>query len=95
MNIHVGNLPPGVSEAEVEKLFSSFGRVAGIDVIVNVRTGEQMGYAFIIMQSDEEATHAIEGLNGKELNGKTLAVSRANRPSGQRTSSMKKRRKFR
>ena len=95
MNIHVGNLPHGVTEAEVEKLFSPFGRVAGIDLIVNMRTGEQMGYAFIIMQSDEEAMRAIETLNGKEINGKTLAVSKANRPSGQRTSSLKRRRKFR
>jgi len=95
MNIHVGNLPKGVTEAEVENLFSPFGRVSGVDVVVNVRTGEQMGYAFILMQSEEEGVRAIEALNGKDLNGKALAITKANRPGGQRTSSMKRKRKFR
>ena len=95
MNIHVGNLPGGITEAELEFLFAPFGRVSGVDVIANMRTGEQMGYAFVIMPTDEEALRAIETLNGKDLKGKALAVSKANRPSGQRTSSLKRKRKFR
>ncbi|MBI1803280.1 MAG: RNA-binding protein [Ignavibacteriae bacterium] len=95
MNIYVGNLPQGTTEAELESLFTSCGSVRGVDVVVNSRSGEQLGYAFVIMSSEEEGERVIETLNGREWNGKTLAISKANRPGGQRISSLKRRRKFR
>ncbi len=79
MNIHVGNLPVNVSADDLKVFFEVFGKVGSIDLIVNTKTGEAKGYAFIEMPSDEEALSTIETLNGKEWLGKTLVLTKANR----------------
>lgn len=90
MNIHVGNLPLDVTEQELRTLFETCGTIESIDIITNLRTHEPLGYGFVIMQTDEQGLRAIEELNGKTLKGKTIAVTRANRPGGQRRPSSKK-----
>jgi len=90
MNIHVGNLPLDVTEQEVRTLFEACGTIESIELITNLRTHEPLGYGFVIMQTEEQGLHAIEKLNGTTLKGKTIAVTRANRPGGRRKSSFKK-----
>mgnify|MGYP003341275552 CR=1 FL=1 len=79
MNIHVSNLPPQVTANDVKVFFEVFGKVALVDLIVNTKTGEKKGYAFVDMPSEEEALATIETLNGKEWQGKTLTLVKANR----------------
>ena len=86
MNIHVGNLPPAVTDQDLKTFFEVFGKVESAQVITNVRTGEPQGYGFVIMASDEEAMETIATLNGKEWMGKTLVLSKAHRAPGKRSS---------
>ena len=90
MNIHVGNLPLDVTEQDVRTLFEAHGAIESIELITNLRTHEPLGYGFVVMQTDEQGLQAIEKLNGTTLKGKTIAVTRANRPGGRRKSSFKK-----
>jgi RNA recognition motif-containing protein len=76
-NLYVGNLPYTVSESELVKLFSSFGRVEGVRMINDSASGRPKGYAFITMAERSDADKAVRRLNGKDYQGRTLKVSEA------------------
>jgi RNA recognition motif-containing protein len=77
MNIYVGNLSSDTAEEDLRQAFESFGQVSTVNIIKDKFSGEPRGFGFVEMNSKEEATAAISGLNGKELNGKTLNVNEA------------------
>ncbi len=83
MNIYVGNLSKETSEGELRQQFESFGAVTKISIIKDNFTGDSRGFAFVEMSSDSEAQAAISGLNGKEMNGRSLNVNQA-RPRTER-----------
>ncbi len=78
-NLYVGNLPYSVSESDLVKLFSGFGRVEGVRIINDSASGRPKGYAFVTMAERAEADKAIRRLNGKDFQGRTLKVSEAKR----------------
>lgn len=89
MNIYVGNLAAGTTEQELREAFEKFGEVDSAKIIKDNFTGKSRGFGFVVMPSQEQAQAAIEGLNGKELEGSTLTVneakpreSRGGRPGG-------------
>ena len=83
MNIYVGNLPFNLSEDELRGAFAAFGAVTSATVIKDQFTGQSRGFGFVEMPSSDEATAAINGLNGKELKGRALKVNEA-RPREER-----------
>ena len=76
-NIYVGNLPYDMTDAKLEETFTSFGTVERAKVIVDRVSGRSRGFGFVEMASSEEAKAAIEGLNGSEVDGRTLVVNEA------------------
>ncbi len=90
MNIHVGNLPLDCTEGELRALFEACGPVESVEIITNIRTHEPLGYAFVVMGSDEAGASAITTLNGKPLKGKMITVTKANRAGGKRKSFSRK-----
>jgi RNA recognition motif-containing protein len=80
LNIHVGNLAREVTEAELRQAFEPFGRVAAVRIITDRYSGVSRGFGFVEMQDKAEAQAAIEGLNMKELAGRTLDISEAHAP---------------
>ena len=76
-NIRVGNLSPGVTEAEVRSIFVSHGTVERFKMMTDRWTGLRRGFAFVEMADDAEAEKAIVALDGKEFKGKVLQVSPA------------------
>lgn len=85
MRIYVGNLGYETSEPELRQTFAGYGQVEDVSVIQDRDTGRSKGFAFVEMPTRAEAQAAIEGLNGKELAGRTLTVNEA-RPRQERTS---------
>ncbi len=83
MNIYVGNLSYDVTDADLRAQFEAFGQVASVNVITDRDTGRPKGFAFVEMGDDGEAKAAIQGLNGKEINGRNLTVNEA-RPKAER-----------
>ncbi|MRJ02024.1 MAG: RNA-binding protein [Epsilonproteobacteria bacterium] len=80
--IYVGNLPYRSSEEDVRKLFSQYGEVSSVKLITDRETGRARGFGFVEME-DSDAQAAIEALDGKEFEGRTLRVNEA-RPREQR-----------
>lgn len=83
MNIYVGNLSFDTTEEQLRKAFEGFGEVSSVNIITDKYSGESRGFGFVEMSNQEAATAAISGLNGQELNGRTLNVNEA-RPRTER-----------
>ncbi len=77
MNIYVGNLAFGITEDELRQAFEAFGKVDTATIIKDKYSGQSKGFGFVEMPSGDEARAAIEGLNGKDLNGRNLNVNEA------------------
>jgi RNA recognition motif-containing protein len=75
--IYVGNLPYGISDSDLERMFEEFGTVNSAQVIMDRDTGRSKGFGFVEMGSDAEAQAAIEALNGKNVDGRNLTVNEA------------------
>jgi RNA recognition motif-containing protein len=77
MNIYVGNLSRGLSEAELRDAFVAFGEVASASIIKDKFSGDSRGFGFVEMPNKAEADAAIAGMNGKELKGRTITANEA------------------
>ena len=77
MNIYVGNLLREVTEDELRAAFEEFGQVEKATIIKDKYSGDSKGFGFVEMPSKDEGQAAIDGLNGKELKGRTLNVNEA------------------
>ena len=77
MNIYVGNLANEVTEEDLKQAFDAFGKVESVKIIKDKYTNRSKGFGFVEMASKTEGQSAIDGLNGKELKGKTLNVNEA------------------
>ena len=75
--LYVGNLSYGVTSESLKALFSTFGTVESAEVIKDQYSGQSKGFGFVEMADPKEATTAIEGLDGKEHEGRNLKVSEA------------------
>jgi cold-inducible RNA-binding protein len=84
-NIFVGNLSFGTTENTVRSMFESYGSVDRVNIVTDRETGQARGFAFVEMSSDAEANAAISGLNGRDVDGRTLNVNEA-RPKPERSS---------
>jgi RNA recognition motif-containing protein len=72
-------------EDTLRKAFEAHGTVDSVNIVTDRDTGRPRGFGFVEMSNDTEAKAAIEGLNGKELDGRTLNVNEARpRPEGGR-----------
>ena len=77
MNIYVGNLPWETTDEDLKKVFEKFGEVTRVAVIRDRLSGRSKGFGFVDMASDETGINAIEEMNGKEVGGRVLKVSKA------------------
>jgi RNA recognition motif-containing protein len=77
MKIHVGNLSKGTTEPQLRESFEKFGTVDSLDIVLDRKTGEPRGFAFVNMPAADNAKDAMANLNGKELGGNRMAVSEA------------------
>ncbi len=84
-NIFVGNLSFGTTEDSLRSAFEPYGSVDNVNIIRDRDTGQPRGFAFVEMSNDAEANSAINALNGKDLDGRSLNVNEA-RPKAERGS---------
>ncbi len=81
--LFVGGLPFETSNEELEKIFSELGKVESANIVTDRMTGRSRGFGFVEMSADEEATKAIEKLNGSKVGDREIAVAEA-RPREER-----------
>jgi cold-inducible RNA-binding protein len=84
--LFVGNLSYDATENDLNDLFSQYGSVIEVNLMLDRVSGRPRGFAFVTMGSADEAQAATEGLNGKEWQGRALTVNEA-RPREERPSS--------
>jgi len=75
--LFVRSLSYNSTEASLEELFATIGKVVSAKIIMDRDTNRSKGFGFVEMSSDEEAARAIKELDGKELDGRAIAVSEA------------------
>ncbi len=77
MKIYVGNMSYETTEEDLKLACEEFGKVESATIIKDKFSGEPKGFGFVEMSSVAEGQAAIDGLNGKELNGRELKVNEA------------------
>jgi RNA recognition motif-containing protein len=75
--LYVGNLSFGVTSDDLHEHFAQAGTVESAKVVEDRDTGRSRGFGFVEMSSAEEGKTAIEQLNGKEVDGRSLTVNEA------------------
>jgi len=78
--IYVGNLSSNIANEMLAEQFSKFGIVYSAKVITDRETNRSMGFAFVEMESSEDAEKAIMYLNGSTLDGRYINVTEAKKP---------------
>lgn len=86
MNLYVSNLGFHVGDDDLKNLFEAYGNVTSAKVITDRETGKSRGFGFVEMPVDEEGKKAMKGLEGKEIEGRTISVSVARPKSDNRNS---------
>ena len=89
VKIFVGNLSFDIDEHDLEEMFAEFGDVERATIARHERSRHPRGFGFVEMPDPDEATQAIETLNGKEVLGRALTVNESQptqyvRPRGKR-----------
>jgi RNA recognition motif-containing protein len=75
--LYVGNLSFSMTDTSLEQAFAAFGTVESAKVITDRDSGRSKGFGFVEMSSEQEATTAIEKMNGATLEGRPLTVNEA------------------
>jgi RNA recognition motif-containing protein len=83
LNIYVGNLAFNAAEADLDAAFKAFGTVASVRIVTDRFSGRSRGFGFVEMPSDSEANAAIQGLNGKDLKGRSITVNESKPRTGE------------
>ncbi|MBA3881586.1 MAG: RNA-binding protein [Chthoniobacterales bacterium] len=83
MKLYVGNLSFETTENDLQDMFEQHGKVTDVALMMDRTTGRSRGFAFVTMADAASGTAAINDLNGKEVQGRTLTVNEA-RPREER-----------
>jgi RNA recognition motif-containing protein len=83
--LYVGNISYQTTELELRELFGQAGTVTDAKVVTDRDSGRPRGFAFVEMSSEEEARKAVGQLSGREVDGRTIAVSEAHDRTAGRT----------
>ncbi len=85
--LYVESLPTSITETKLRALFSRFGQVVEIKLMLNASTGQPSGRAFVTMATAELAQAALKSIHGHNLDGRIVLVTEARpleeRPAGQ------------
>jgi cold-inducible RNA-binding protein len=83
--LYVGNLAFSTDEQSLQSVFSRFGAVDEVKVVMDRETGRSRGFAFVSMADATGAKSAMTGLDGQLVDGRALRVNEAEeRQSNQR-----------
>lgn len=73
--LFVSNIDFSVDTDKLKEIFSEVGTTQKVTIAVDKLSGKSRGYAFIEMNSNDEAKKAIESLNKRMINGRPLSVA--------------------
>ena len=74
--MYVSNLGFQVTDEELKSLFAKFGEVTSAKVVMDRETGKSRGFGFVEM-ADKAAEEAMKDLDGTQLDGRSISVTKA------------------
>ena len=77
MKLYVGNLSFETTENDLQDMFEQHGKVMDVALMMDRTTGRSRGFGFVTMGDAASGTAAVNELNGKEVQGRTLTVNEA------------------
>lgn len=77
VKLFVGGLAWETQDSGLNQAFSVYGQVEDAIIIKDRETGRSKGFGFITFTTDAEADAAIAGMNGSQLDGRSLRVNKA------------------
>jgi RNA recognition motif-containing protein len=81
--LYVGGLSFDTTDESLRAFFEQVGKVDSASVVADRFSGRSRGFGFVEMATAADARKAIDELNGKSLDGRTISVDEA-RPPEQR-----------
>lgn len=75
--IHVGNISYNTTQEILEQAFGQFGTITDIFFPFDANLNRPRGFAFITMETAEQAQEAIKGMDGQEVDDRRITVSEA------------------
>lgn len=76
-SVFVAKLDFNTTDEQLKSLFERYGKVNRVTIAKDRETGKPRGFAFVEMLNDEEAESAISALDNTTVNGRTIAVKKA------------------
>jgi len=75
--LYVGNLSWDTTDEGLRAAFSEFGSITEAVVISDRDTGRSRGFGFVSFENGADADNAVEGMDGKTLDGRMIKVNEA------------------
>jgi len=82
--MYVSNLGFHFTDDDLRALFAGFGEVSSAKVITDRETGKSRGFGFVEMPDDKAAEKAMQQLEGSDVEGRAISVSKAKPKSDSR-----------
>ena len=76
-NLFIGSLAYATTDDSLKAFFETIGEVSSARVVTDRDTGRSKGFGFVEFADEASNQKAIDELNGKELDGRTITVNLA------------------
>ena len=73
--LFVGKLSFDTTDDSLRELFAQYGKVVSAQVVIGRDTNQPRGFGFVEMEDQAAAQAAIDALDGREFEGRTIAVN--------------------
>ncbi|KAE8449413.1 hypothetical protein EG329_008314 [Mollisiaceae sp. DMI_Dod_QoI] len=77
-SVFVGNIPYGLTEEQIIRIFSSAGKVLNFRLVYDRETGKPKGFGFVEFPDSDSAASAVRNLNDYEIMNRKLRVDFSN-----------------
>merc|ERR1712176_1043248 len=79
VNLYVKNLDDSVTDDQLRDEFAAMGTITSARVMKDMKDGRSRGFGFVCFSAQEEATRAVNEMNGKIIANKPIFVALAQR----------------
>ncbi|KAK9288914.1 hypothetical protein L1049_017384 [Liquidambar formosana] len=73
--IFIKGLPQSTSEGSLKRAFSQFGEVSRVKIIMDKKSRQPLGFAYVWFTSEESAQLAVKEMDGKFFDGRFVFVT--------------------